>query len=107
MVERLQQTYSLRAARDLLEAAVWRRIAVARHDAAVQALVGRLARPTASLPARSLAAELGLSKRQLRRRCLAGRLGCGYKTLERILRFQALVSVLFKTAAAGRATMEA
>jgi AraC-like DNA-binding protein len=53
-------------------------------DRAVLAAAGRLADPRARVEA--LAGELGLSERQLRRRCRAA-VGYGPKTLQRVLRF--------------------
>jgi AraC-like DNA-binding protein len=54
-------------------------------DPAVREAARRLADPRARVGA--LAGELGLSERQLRRRCLAG-VGYGPKTLQRVLRFR-------------------
>jgi AraC-like DNA-binding protein len=54
-------------------------------DPAVEAVVSLLGEPHAGV--RSLAERVGLSERQLLRRCVAS-LGYGPKTLERILRFQ-------------------
>jgi AraC-like DNA-binding protein len=71
-----------RAAR-ILEHAVAARLA--EPDAAVEAAVAMLRSPRTRTA--SVAGRLGLSERQLRRRCVA-RLGYGPKTLDRILRFQ-------------------
>lgn len=58
-------------------------------DPAVRAAARRLARPEARVEA--LAAELGLSERQLRRRCLAA-VGYGPKRMQRVLRLQAYLA---------------
>jgi AraC-like DNA-binding protein len=58
-------------------------------DRAVRAAARRLAHPGARV--RELAGELGLSERQLRRRCHAA-VGYGPKTLHRVLRFRAFLS---------------
>ena len=88
LAERLGQARSLEAAAGLLEQAVWERAARASlPDVAVQAVVARVGRDAARLHVGKLAEELGLSERQLLRRCLRA-LGYGPKTLDRILRFQ-------------------
>jgi AraC-like DNA-binding protein len=56
-----------------------------RPDPAVAEAARRLADPRQRVPA--LAADLGLSERQLRRRCRAAA-GYGPKTLQRVLRFR-------------------
>jgi AraC-like DNA-binding protein len=56
-------------------------------DAAVEAVVAALAVRPAPVRVAALAEGLGLSERQLLRRCIAA-LGYGPKVLERILRFQ-------------------
>jgi AraC-like DNA-binding protein len=82
----------------LLEDAVSARVRVA-PDAAVDAAVAAL--DNGRIRVRDLAARLGLSERQLRRRCTDA-LGYGPKTLDRILRFQR-----FHTLAARRRDLAA
>lgn len=66
--------------------AIARRLAAAHGpDAAVREAARRLADPRTRVEA--LAGDLGLSERQLRRRCRAG-VGYGPKTLQRVLRFR-------------------
>jgi AraC-like DNA-binding protein len=60
-------------------------------DPAVEAVVRLLGEPNAGV--RSLAERIGLSERQLLRRCVAS-LGYGPKTLERILRFQRFLGLV-------------
>jgi AraC-like DNA-binding protein len=60
-------------------------------DLAVRAAARRVASPDARVE--SLANELGLSERQLRRRCHAG-VGYGPKTLQRVMRFQRVLAAL-------------
>ena len=63
-----------------------RRLAAARApDAAVREAARRLVDPRTRVD--TLASDLGLSERQLRRRCRAG-VGYGPKTLQRVLRFR-------------------
>jgi AraC-like DNA-binding protein len=64
--------------------------AAARPDPAVREAARRLAEPSARVDA--LARELGLSERQLRRRCLAA-VGYGPKTLQRVLRFRRFLAL--------------
>jgi AraC-like DNA-binding protein len=85
--ERLAVVGDAHAARALLEEAVAGRIAQA-PDLAVAAAVSTLARRRRAR-IRGLADDVGLSERQLRRRCLDA-LGYGPKTLDRILRLQRL-----------------
>jgi AraC-like DNA-binding protein len=86
---------SPRQAADVLEAAVADRIREA-PDAAVEAVVTSLRAQRAPVSVRALAKSLGISERQLLRRCI-GALGYGPKTLDRIFRFQR-----FRTLAARR-----
>ena len=65
-------------------------LAAAPPDRAVQAAARRLADPRARVEA--LAEELGLSERQLRRRCAAAA-GYGPKTLHRVLRFRRFLAL--------------
>jgi AraC-like DNA-binding protein len=66
------------------------RAALAPPDHAVGAAVRRLADPRARVE--PLAGDLGLSERQLRRRCHAT-VGYGPKTLQRVLRFRRFVAL--------------
>jgi AraC-like DNA-binding protein len=65
-------------------------------DPLVRTLVGRLGR--GHLRVAAAAADLGLSERQLRRRCEAA-VGYGPKTLDRILRFQRFRALARRTGA--------
>jgi AraC-like DNA-binding protein len=70
-------------------AAIAARLAAAGPpDPAIRAAAGILGDPRARL--RTLAGDLGLSERQLRRRCHAA-VGYGPKTLQRVLRFRRFV----------------
>lgn len=77
---------SPRQAADVLEAAVEARIR-RPPDQAVAAVVATLETSRAPVRVAALADRLGLSERQLLRRCTAA-LGYGPKTLDRIFRFQ-------------------
>jgi AraC-like DNA-binding protein len=81
---RLLECTSPAQAAALLEDAVAARVRAA-PDAAVDAAVAALDR--GRIPVRELADRVGLSERQLLRRCVDA-LGYGPKTLDRILRFQ-------------------
>jgi AraC-like DNA-binding protein len=70
-----------------LAAAAARRLAVAAPDPAIGEAARRLC---GGARVRTLAADLGLSERQLRRRCHAAA-GYGPKTLARVLRFRAFL----------------
>ncbi len=59
---------------------------------------------TSSPALRALAEELGVSERQLHRRCVTA-LGYGPKTLERILRFQRFQTLALKGAHVGLAEL--
>ena len=74
-----------RALPRLLEALTRRLVVAGPPDGAVQAAVMRLVDPTQRVEA--LAADLGLSERQLRRRFLVS-VGYGPKTLQRVLRLR-------------------
>jgi AraC-like DNA-binding protein len=80
-----------RAVHDRLLAAVARRLAVAAPDRLVAEASRRLRRP--GVPVETLAADLGVSERQLRRRFDAAA-GYGPKTLHRVLRFRAALAHL-------------
>ena len=71
----------------VLARAVAGRIAAARPDPAMQQVARALHHARVPSPVRGLADEIGLSERQLHRRCLAT-FGYGAKTLHRVLRFQ-------------------
>jgi AraC-like DNA-binding protein len=64
----------------------------ASPDAAMRHVAERLASAREPTPVRGLAAEMGLSERQLHRRCAAA-FGYGPKTLHRVLRFQAALAL--------------
>jgi AraC-like DNA-binding protein len=81
---RLLESTSVAHAAELLEDVVSARVH-REPDRAVEAAVAALERGRS--PVRVLADRLGLSERQLRRRCVDA-LGYGPKTLDRILRFQ-------------------
>ena len=74
-----------RAVPRVLQAAAARLVVARPPDAAVQAAVSRLLDPTQQVGA--LAADLGFSERQLRRRFLAS-VGYGPKILQRVLRLR-------------------
>ncbi len=78
-----------RAVPRLLEATATRLVADGTPDRAVQAAVMRLLDPTQLIG--TLAADLGFSERQLRRRFLAS-VGYGPKTLQRVLRLRRFLS---------------
>jgi AraC-like DNA-binding protein len=90
---------------DLEPAEALRRLAAfaaakAPPDAAVSEAARRLADPSARVT--SLAADLGLSERQLRRRCDAA-VGYGPKTLQRVLRFRRFLALGARGDLAGAA----
>lgn len=93
--DRLAQAASREQARDELQRAVLFEMTGARApDALVQQLLARLQRTNQLAPSVArLAKELGLTERQLLRRCNAA-LGYGPKLLARILRFQAFLRAL-------------
>ena len=73
----------------LLASAAARLVDAGPPDRAVQAAVARLCDPTQRVAA--LAADLGFSERQLRRRFLSS-VGYGPKTLQRILRLRRFIA---------------
>ncbi len=83
--EELHEEADPRAVPRLLRAAATRLVLAGRPDAAVQAAVMRLLDPTERVEA--LAADLGFSERQLRRRFLES-VGYGPKILQRVLRLR-------------------
>jgi AraC-like DNA-binding protein len=83
--EQLDGSADPRRALALVAAAAARLALAAPPDRAVQAAAVRLLDPRRRVDA--LAEELGLSERQLRRRCMAG-VGYGPKTLQRVLRLR-------------------
>ena len=89
--ERLDPDLSPQAAFEQLAAIVWRLVAEGPPDPAVRAAARRLDHPRTRVE--TLASDLGLSERQLRRRCHAG-VGYGPKTLQRILRFRRFLAGL-------------
>jgi AraC-like DNA-binding protein len=93
-LEELQPRLAERLPGDLEPAEALRRLAeialaAPPPDATVAEAVRRLADPRTRVEA--LAGDLGLSERQLRRRCQAGA-GYGPKTLQRVLRFRAFMA---------------
>lgn len=66
-------------------------------DLLVDAAVAALRSVPAGTPVRSLSARLGVSERQLHRRCSA-RVGYGPKTLHRVLRFRAFLALAERSA---------
>lgn len=105
--EQLRQAASAQAGRRALEQAVVQRL---RAAAPVDDLIGevvRALRPTDEVSVPSvvqLATRLGVSERQLRRRCDAA-LGYGPKLLARVLRFQAFMTRLRSGAAPSLAEL--
>ena len=89
--DRLDPDLSPQAAFDQLAAIVWRLVAEGPPDPAVRAAARQLDHPRTRVE--TLASDLGLSERQLLRRCHAG-IGYGPKTLQRILRFRRFLAGL-------------
>jgi AraC-like DNA-binding protein len=96
---------SARAAADVLEHEVAARVDAA-PDGAVEAVVAALRSQRTPMGVAALAERVGLSERQLRRRCTAA-LGYGPKTLDRILRFQRFRSLAARHRDAGLARLAA
>lgn len=91
LAERLHAAPALRAAAHELERAVAAHLpGKAAPDPLVERLVVLLGRST-NQPIACLADDLGVSPRQLHRRCTAG-VGYGPKTLHRVLRFRRFLS---------------
>jgi methylphosphotriester-DNA--protein-cysteine methyltransferase len=89
--DRLGPELTPQAALHQLAATVARLVAAGPPDPAVRAAARRLAHPRTHV--KTLASDLGLSERQLRRRCHAA-VGYGPKTLQRILRFRRFLTGL-------------
>ena len=89
--DRLGPDLTPHAALDQLAALVARLVAAGPPDPAVRAAARRLAQPRTRVE--TLASNLGLSERQLRRRCQAA-VGYGPKTLQRVLRFRRFLAGL-------------
>jgi AraC-like DNA-binding protein len=85
LAEQLDDARSLGDVRARIETAIGVRLLAAATDPLAEAVAARVG--VTAQPVRSLAAELGVSERQLRRRCHYA-FGYGPKTLERIARFQ-------------------
>jgi transcriptional regulator GlxA family with amidase domain len=94
---------SVAQAAALLEDAVSARVRGA-PDAAIEGVVAALT--NGRTPVRDLAGRLGLSERQLRRRCIDA-LGYGPKTLDRILRFQRFRALAARRVDVGLAQLAA
>jgi AraC-like DNA-binding protein len=103
LAERLETAASVEAARGVLEAAILERLARSDHepDCAVDE-VARHAWSRPPLSVRRLADDLGLSERQLLRRCRSA-VGYGPKTLDRIIRFQRFRALFARSPALGLA----
>jgi AraC-like DNA-binding protein len=89
--DRLDPELDPREALRRLTAIVARLVAAGPPDPAVRAAARRLDHPSTRVE--RLAGDLGLSERQLRRRCHAA-VGYGPKTLQRVLRFRRFVAGL-------------
>jgi len=100
---RLHGCSSPTQAATVLEEIVWRRVREA-PDAAVEAVVRELQHRRT--PVHELANRLGLSERQLRRRCTDA-LGYGPKMLDRILRFQRFHTLVARRRDLGLALLAA
>ena len=99
IADRMVSAASLGAAAALLEEELLRRARAT--DPAVEAVVRHLRGGGSS---HGLAARIGLSERQLRRRAVAA-LGYGTKTLDRILRFQRFLALARSRPPLGRAQL--
>jgi AraC-like DNA-binding protein len=118
LAERAVGAPTAKAGAGVLEAAVTRRVAgLDRPDPAIQAIVlacreagGRWASagrdPEGAWGVLDLAAAVGLSERQLRRRSLAA-LGYGPRTLQRIIRFQRFIGLAEASPRPGLAALAA
>jgi AraC-like DNA-binding protein len=108
-MERLEEILaacsSARQAGDVLEAAVKARIREA-PDPAVEQVVAALATRVPDVRVCALARWIGLSERQLLRRCTSA-LGYGPKTLDRIFRFQRFRSLALRLPHFGLAELAA
>jgi AraC-like DNA-binding protein len=99
--DRLSAAASPRAALDVLEGELARRVAGADPpDALVLEAVSRLM-PWQDVDVRSLTSELFISEAQLRRRCHAA-VGLSPKVLQRTLRFQGFLALVQQAIAQGR-----
>jgi AraC-like DNA-binding protein len=87
--DRLNPALAPAAALERIGALAARLVTSAPPDAAVREAARRLAEPRARV--RELPGDLGLSERQLRRRCKAA-VGYGPKTLHRVVRFRRFLS---------------
>lgn len=85
LVRQLAEVDDVSAALRLIPAVGAELVRAGQPDPAVRRLVHRLETPGAKVA--TLADEIGLSERQLRRRCEAA-VGYGAKTLDRVLRFR-------------------
>lgn len=103
--EMLHACGSPRKAAGVLEAAVEARIHEA-PDPAVEKVVAALAARVPEVRVSALARWIGLSERQLLRRCTAA-LGYGPKTLDRIFRFQRFRSLALRRPQLGLAELAA
>jgi AraC-like DNA-binding protein len=103
VADRLAGADSLRAAAAVLEEAVIDRLpAAASPDRLVAGTVAALqAHPGGGVAVAELAERLGVSERQLHRRCTAA-VGYGPKVLDRVLRFRRFLHLVALPPAAGR-----
>jgi AraC-like DNA-binding protein len=102
VVDRLHRAVSLREAATVLEAAVIERLpAAAPPDRLILGTVATLqaAQPAAGGNVAELADRLGVSERQLHRRCTAA-VGYGPKVLDRVLRFRRFLHLVGSPAGA-------
>lgn len=90
LAERLPGDLEPAEAARRVAAIAWELLAAAPADRAVEEAARRLSDPASRVEA--LAGELGLSDRQLRRRCHAAA-GYGPKTLQRVLRFRRFLAL--------------
>ena len=101
LAERLSEVADPHAALRLLQRELVERLpSSAPVDPLAEGVVTELRRGPAAPVVAKLAATLGVSERQLHRRCLDA-FGYGPKTLDRVLRFQRFLSMARSTAAPG------
>lgn len=94
IAEAMVEAPTVRRAADVLESALAHRQPHGQApDQLARALVERVRAVRGTAPARALADDLGLSERQLHRRCTAA-FGYGPKVLARIVRLQSALSAL-------------
>lgn len=104
LTEQLARAADVRAQRRILEVAVQQRLAAEELDRLVLETVRRLAGPENVPSVADLAAQLGVTERQLLRRSNVA-LGYGPKQLARILRFQGFLRELRRVPATSLAEL--